>query len=78
MPRIRCFYEDCVFLREGYCSATLVEIDPDEGCLTYTEIAEAEPKAALVSVDDDEEDVEEDWEDEGYDELDELELEDDF
>ncbi len=35
MPRIRCFYEDCIFLDEGYCSAAVVEVDPNEGCLTY-------------------------------------------
>ncbi|NPA06358.1 MAG: hypothetical protein GXO54_03020 [Chloroflexi bacterium] len=35
MPRIRCYYEDCIFLEEGYCSAAVVELDPNEGCLTY-------------------------------------------
>lgn len=35
MPRVRCFYEDCIFLDEGYCSAAIVEVDPGEGCLTY-------------------------------------------
>jgi len=38
MPRIRCRYIDCIFLEEGLCGADAVEIDPDEGCLTYTEI----------------------------------------
>jgi len=35
MPRVRCFYEDCIFVDEGYCSAAIVEVDPNEGCLTY-------------------------------------------
>ncbi len=38
MPRIRCHYIDCVFLEEGYCGAAGVEIDPDEGCMTYSRI----------------------------------------
>jgi len=58
MPRIRCHYLDCVFLDEGYCSAALVEIDPDSGCLTYTPNAEA---AANDSWDDDEDELDE-WE----------------
>jgi hypothetical protein len=36
MPRIRCHYIDCLFLDDGYCGAAAVEIDPDEGCMTYT------------------------------------------
>lgn len=36
MPRLRCSYPDCVFLDDGYCGTTSVELDPDEGCLTYT------------------------------------------
>ncbi|HEY5571571.1 MAG TPA: hypothetical protein VIK64_01035 [Anaerolineales bacterium] len=36
MPRIRCHYVDCVFLDDGYCGAAAVEIDPDEGCMTYS------------------------------------------
>ena len=35
MPKVRCHYEDCVFLDEGFCSAAYIEIDPDQGCLTY-------------------------------------------
>jgi len=34
MPKIRCHYNDCAFLDDGYCSAALVEINPDNGCLT--------------------------------------------
>ena len=40
MPRIRCAYEDCVFLDDGYCTAAAVEIDPDRGCLTYKPAAD--------------------------------------
>lgn len=41
MPRIRCYFEDCIFLDEGYCTAAEVEIDPDQGCLTYRPASEA-------------------------------------
>jgi hypothetical protein len=69
MPRIRCHYLDCVFLDDGYCGAAAIEIDPDVGCMTF--------KRA------DDLDVEEDWEDEeeeliDEDEWDELEDEDDL
>ena len=40
MPRIRCAYEDCAFLDGHYCTASEVEIDPDQGCLTYKPVAE--------------------------------------
>ena len=36
MARIKCHYVDCVFLDEGYCSAALVEFDPDTGCATFS------------------------------------------
>jgi hypothetical protein len=36
MARIKCHYVDCVFLDDGYCSAALVEIDPDTGCATFS------------------------------------------
>lgn len=69
MPRIRCHYLDCVFLDDGYCGAAAIEIDPDVGCMTF--------KRA------DDLDVEEEWEDEDEelideDEWDELEDEDDL
>ncbi|HHV05767.1 MAG TPA: DUF1540 domain-containing protein [Anaerolineaceae bacterium] len=34
-PRVRCHYNDCEFLDERYCSAAAIEINPDNGCLTY-------------------------------------------
>ncbi len=36
MARIKCHYSDCVFVDEGFCTAAAVEIDPDEGCITYS------------------------------------------
>lgn len=57
MPRIRCHYNDCVFVDEGYCSAAAVEIDPDTGCATYS------ASEGVSSVDDWEEEEElEEWE----------------
>lgn len=41
MPKIRCHYIDCAFLDEGYCSAAMVELDPEKGCITYSPTAEA-------------------------------------
>ena len=46
MPRIRCHYEDCVFLEDGYCGAAAIELEPEAGCLTYTRVDEAEDKVA--------------------------------
>ena len=34
MPRIRCYYIDCVFIDDGYCGASAIESDPDIGCMT--------------------------------------------
>lgn len=36
MARIRCKYLECEFLDENYCSAALVELDSNRGCLTFT------------------------------------------
>ena len=59
MPRIHCRYVDCVFLEDGFCGANSVNLDPDEGCLTYRRIGD-------VSEDEDweEEEFEEFWEEE--------------
>ena len=58
MPRIRCHYIDCSFLDEGYCSAAAVEIDPNEGCMTFT------PSSDIIPDDDWEETDElEEWDD---------------
>jgi hypothetical protein len=62
MPRIRCRYIDCVYLEEGYCGAPAIELDPDEGCLTYTHIGD-------VAEDDswEDEELEEMWEEDDED-----------
>lgn len=58
MPRIRCHYIDCVFLEDGYCSATTVELDPDVGCMTYSRSSDVDSNNGW---EDDEEELEE-WE----------------
>lgn len=62
MSRIRCHYSDCIFLDEGYCGASAVEIDVEEGCMTYA-------RAGEVSIDQawqDNENLEEEWADAGF------------
>jgi hypothetical protein len=63
MPRIRCHYDDCVFLEEGFCGAVSVEFDPDSGCMTFQREASEETQEER---DDDweEDDFEDDTEDE--------------
>lgn len=73
MPRIRCRYEDCVFLEEGYCGAAAIELEPELGCLTYTRVDEAgEADAEKLEADE----FEDEW-DEEEDELYEDDEEDD-
>jgi hypothetical protein len=72
MPRIRCHYEDCVFLEDGYCGAAAIELEPENGCLTYTRVDEADDKTTEEW---EEEDFEEDA-DEDADEYDDEEDED--
>lgn len=62
MPRIRCHYADCVFLDEGYCAAAAIELDSEEGCLTYSPSGDG---GAEVSWDEDT-DLEEDWGEAGF------------
>ncbi|MCW5876381.1 MAG: hypothetical protein KIS85_05800 [Anaerolineales bacterium] len=64
MPRIRCHYVDCVFLDEGYCAAASVELDPEEGCLTYSPSGDV--SGGDVWDDDDSADLEEDWAEAGF------------
>ncbi len=64
MPRIRCHYEDCVFLEDGYCGAAAIELEPENGCLTYTRVDEAEDKTTEEW---EEEDFEEDADEDGDD-----------
>jgi hypothetical protein len=68
MPRIRCHYEDCVFLEDGYCGAAAVEIEPDTGCLTFSRVDDA--AAESEEWDEDDFDDLEDEEDDYYDEED--------
>ncbi len=58
MPRIHCRYIDCVFLEDGFCGANSVNLDPDEGCLTYRRIGDVPEDEDL------EEELEEFWEEE--------------
>ncbi len=70
MPRIRCHYINCVFLDDGYCSAVAVEIDPDEGCMTFQQASDL--------LDDDDLPEDDEWEEIEYeDEDDDLWLDDD-
>lgn len=62
MPRIRCHYVDCVFLDEGYCAAAAVELDDEEGCLTYAAAGEVSAEDAW----EDNEALEEEWEEAGF------------
>jgi len=63
MPRIRCHYLDCVFLDDGYCSAAAIELDPDTGCLTYSQSTELLDPEWVG-----EEELEEDWDELGFEE----------
>ena len=59
MPRLRCHYVDCVFLDQGYCGAAAAEIDPEEGCLTYSATGEV----AVEDAWEENEALEEEWAD---------------
>ena len=77
MPRIRCHYEDCVFLEDGYCGDAAIELEPEGGCLTYSRVDATEAKPADDWEEDDvDEDAEEEEED-LYDEEDEEDWDDD-
>ncbi len=76
MPRIRCLYEECVFLVKGYCNATSVELDPEDGCLTYSE----DPGDLILKDymgDNEEIQLDDTWEDAGFEEIDGLDFEND-
>ncbi|SNB61959.1 hypothetical protein [Thermoflexus hugenholtzii] len=77
MPRIRCHYVDCVYLEAGMCTADEIELDPEMGCLTYTQAEEEEWEEEEVVPEEEEElelgdeeweeiDLEEDEEDEEW------------
>jgi hypothetical protein len=44
MPRIRCHYNECVFVDNGYCGAAAVELDPETGCATFAPNEDAASK----------------------------------
>ena len=81
MPRIRCRYVDCVYLESGFCGADQIDLDPELGCLTYTQEEEELPKEADWEEEEEEEQVlgeeeeEEEW-DEDLEEFDEEDFED--
>jgi len=80
MPRIRCRYVDCVYLESGFCGADQIDLDPELGCLTYTQEEEELPKEAEWEEEEEaevlDEEEEEEW-DEDLEELDEEDFEDD-
>ena len=65
MARIRCHYVDCIHLEDEFCGAAHVELDPDEGCQTYTR---ADSQFDDDWVDEEEEDELSDWDEEELDE----------
>ncbi len=79
MPRIRCLYEDCAFLSKGFCIASRIELDPEDGCLTYTEESNEFISNVFIDEeeDDDFDDFDDSWEDEGFEEID-FEEDEDF
>lgn len=86
MPRIRCHYDDCIFLDAGFCTSERIELDPEMGCLTYQQADEAAPvdgeawtedEETLFEEDEEEEEEEVEWEDD-EDEDDEDEDEDEW
>lgn len=73
MPRIRCHYIDCAFLDDGYCSAGMAELDPDQGCMTYSPTSEdivedewddTEETEDWEELEEEEEDEDDNWMDE--------------
>ena len=77
MPRIRCHYQDCIFLDAGYCTAERIELDPETGCLTYQQADEVEAAAADWEDEDEAVDEDEAEEEVAWDEADEEDEDDD-
>lgn len=74
MPRVRCLYEECIFIAKGFCTAGSIEIDPEDGCLTYSEdLSELNSNTEYGDEEDDKEDT---WEDAGFEELEDADLKD--
>jgi len=66
MPRIRCHYSDCVLIIDNYCTAVAVEVDPNNGCATYS--TEDSVVKAEDEQDEDEFEELEEWEDDDIEE----------
>jgi hypothetical protein len=62
-----------VFVDEGYCTAAAVELDPDEGCLTYAPgedaVADEWDETESDEWEEDEGDEDEEWIDDEEDEI---------
>ena len=75
MPRIRCRYVDCIYVESGFCGTDQIDLDPELGCLTYSQ--EEEDLAVEKEEEWEEEEVadeeDEEWEE---DELEEEDLDD--
>jgi len=84
MARIQCGYIGCVFLDDGFCSTPTIQLDPDEGCLTFTRRGRQDFEDDWEDDDDEladfqEEGFDDDWlEDDDDDDEEEEEEEDDF
>ena len=80
MPRIRCRYVDCIYLESGFCGTDQIDLDPELGCLTYTQeeedlgIDKEEEWEEDKVLGEEEEEEEEEWDEE---ELEDEELDDD-
>ena len=79
MPRIRCRYVDCIYLESGFCGTDQIDLDPELGCLTYTQeeedlgIDKEEEWEEAKVLDEEEEEEDEEWDEE---ELEDEELDD--
>jgi hypothetical protein len=71
MARIRCHYSDCINLESKFCGADSIELDPEMGCLTYTQ-----EEGEDIPEEEEEEEEEEIFDEEDWDELDEDDFED--
>ena len=66
MARIRCKYRGCTFLDDGICSAVSVDLDPEEGCLTFSQLSD--PFEDEDWNEDDDLDGYDEWDDDDFDE----------
>jgi hypothetical protein len=64
MARIRCKYIGCVYLDNGDCTATLINLDPEEGCLTFAQVGDPYDEEWDLENDDEDLDGYDEWDDE--------------